>query len=128
MKVMICEENVDKAKVISDLLNVYQFKLITLTSAVEFLKQVQTHKPAIIIVNENFPPKSGKNVLAQLRTNPVLRNIPVIMISNKTDGEKIYNELYGDTLFELMREPFKIKHLRHCVDRWTTFRSLYVKQ
>jgi DNA-binding response OmpR family regulator len=128
MKVMICEEDMGKAKVISDLLNVYQFKLITLTSANEFLKQVQTHKPAVIILNENFPPKSGKDILIQLRTNPMMRNIPVIMISSKSDAQKIYTELYGDTLFELMQEPFKIKHLRHCVDRWTTFRSLYVKQ
>jgi DNA-binding response OmpR family regulator len=128
MKVMICEEDMGKAKVISDLLNVYQFKLITLTSANEFLKQVQTHKPAVIILNENFPPKSGKDILIQLRTNPMMRNIPIIMISSKSDAQKIYTELYGDTLFELMQEPFKIKHLRHCVDRWTTFRSLYVKQ
>lgn len=128
MKVMICEEDVVKAKVISDLLNVYQFKLITLTSANEFLKQVQIHKPAMIILNENFPPKSGKNILVQLRTDPMMRNIPVIMISRKTEADKIYTELSGDNLFEFMREPFKIKHLRHCVDRWTTFRSLYVKQ
>ena len=128
MKVMICEENINKAQVISDLLNVYQFKLITLTNSGEFLKQVETHKPAVIIVNENFPHKTGKDVLAQLRMNPTLRNIPVIMISSNADGQKIYNELYGDTLFELMQEPFKIKHLRHCIDRWTTFRSLYVKQ
>jgi DNA-binding response OmpR family regulator len=125
---MICEEDMVKAKVISDLLNVYQFKLITLTSPNEFMKQVQAHRPAIIILNENFPSKPGKDIIAQLRTNPLLRQIPVIMISRNTEARNIYNEMYGDTLFELMQEPFKIKHLRHCIDRWTTFRSLYVKQ
>ena len=128
MKVMICDEDVAKAKVISDLLNVYQFKLITLTRGDEFLKQVQSHKPSIIILNENFPPKSGKDIIAQLRMHPLLNNIPVILISNNSDANTIYNELYSDSLFELMQEPFKIKHLRHCIDRWTTFRSLYVKQ
>jgi DNA-binding response OmpR family regulator len=128
MKVMICDEDVGKAKVISDLLNVYQFKLITLTRGDEFLKQVQSHKPSIIILNENFPPKSGKDIISQLRMHPLLNNIPVILISNSSDANTIYNELYSDSLFELMQEPFKIKHLRHCIDRWTTFRSLYVKQ
>ncbi len=128
MKVMICDEDITKAKVISDLLNVYQFKLITLTHGAEFLKQVQSHKPSIIILNENFPLGSGKDIVSQLRMHPLLNNIPVIMISNNTDANRIHNELRGDTLFELMREPFKIKHLRHCIDRWTTFRSLYVKQ
>ncbi len=128
MKVMICEEDISKAKVISDLLNVYQFKLVTLTRGDEFLKQVQAHKPSIIILNDKFPPKSGRDVISQLRMHPLLNGIPVIMISNSSDANRLYNELTGDTLFELMQEPFKIKHLRHCIDRWTTFRSLYVKQ
>jgi CheY-like chemotaxis protein len=128
MKVMICEEDSGKAKVISGLLNVYQFKLITVTNSSEFLKQVQAHKPAVIILNEKFPPASGKNPINQLRKDPSLCHIPVIMISNNSDAARLYNELYGDSLFALMQEPFKIKHLRHCVDRWTTFRSLYIKQ
>jgi DNA-binding response OmpR family regulator len=117
-----------KVKVLSDLLNVYQFKLVTVTQGSEFMKQAQSHKPAVIILNESFPRKSGKDIIAQLRTHPNLNNIPVIMISNNTDANKIYNDLTCDSLFELMQEPFKIKHLRHCVDRWTTFRSLYVRQ
>lgn len=125
MKVMICAGDSSKARVISGLLNVYQFKLVTVTQESEFLKQAQAHKPAIIILNEQF---TGKNPVSQLRKDPSLCNIPVIMISNNANAAQIYNELYGDSLFELMQEPFKIKHLRHCVDRWTTFRSLYVKQ
>ena len=128
MKVMICEEDVTKAKVISDLLNVYQFKLITLTQDQEFIKQVQSHKPAIIILNEKFPQKSGTDILSQLRMHPILGNIPVILISNNSDANQMYNDYTRDSLFEIMQEPFKIKHLRHCVDRWTTFRSLYVRQ
>ena len=71
MKVMICEEDIGKAKVISDLLNVYQFKLVILTRGNEFIKQVQTHKPAVIILNENFPSNSGKDVINLLRANPI---------------------------------------------------------
>jgi DNA-binding response OmpR family regulator len=40
MKVMICEENPNKAKVIEDLLNVYKFKVITLTDSINFIKKV----------------------------------------------------------------------------------------
>ena len=55
MKVMICEEDTLKAKVLADLLNVYKFKLITLTNSGEFFRQVQNHKPAIIILK--FSPR-----------------------------------------------------------------------
>lgn len=127
MKVMICEEDASKAKVLTDLLNVYKFKLITLTNSGEFFRQVQNHKPAIIILNENFSQKSKEDVIDKLRMNPVSSKIPIIFITNEKDAEEEINKSGMDSLVELMQEPFKIKHLRHCVDRWTTFRSLYVK-
>jgi DNA-binding response OmpR family regulator len=128
MKVMICEENQDKAKVIEDLLNVYKFKVITLTESMNFVKKVQAHKPAVVIINENFMKKPGDIMLNQLRTNPVGAKTPVIYISEDSNVEKVINTNGGDSLFELMKEPYKIKHLRHFIDRWTLFRSLHVKQ
>ena len=128
MKVMICEEDAIKAKVLTDLLNVYKFKLITLTKGVDFFRQIQTHKPAVIILNEKFTQKSGKEIVDRLRSNPVTSNIPIILISNDNEVNATTNEYPVDSLTELMHEPYKIKHLRHCVDRWTTFRSLHIKQ
>jgi DNA-binding response OmpR family regulator len=128
MKVMICEENQDKAKVIEDLLNVYKFKVITLTESLNFIKKVQTHKPAVVIINEKFMKKPGNQMLNQLRTNPVGAKTPVIFISEDNNVEQIISNYSGDRLLELIQEPYKIKHLRHFIDRWTLFRSLHVKQ
>jgi len=128
MKVMICESDQDKAKVIEDLLNVYKFKVITLTDGMNFVKKVQSCKPAVIIMNEKFTKKPGDIVLNQLRTNPVGAKTPVIMISENSTTQSILNNFSGDSLLELVQEPYKIKHLRHFVDRWTLFRSLHVKQ
>ena len=128
MKVMICEENQDKAKVIEDLLNVYKFKVITLTESLNFVKKVQTHKPAVVIINEKFMKKPGNQMLNQLRTNPVGAKTQVIYISEDGNVEQIINNYSGDSLLELIQEPYKIKHLRHFIDRWTLFRSLHVKQ
>jgi len=125
---MICEENQDKAKVIEDLLNVYKFKVITLTESLNFIKKVQTHKPAVVILNEKFMKKSGDQMLNQLRTNPVGAKTPVIFISEDNNVKQILNNFSGDSLLELMQEPYKIKHLRHFIDRWTLFRSLHIKQ
>lgn len=128
MKIMICEENQDKAKVIEDLLNVYKYKVITLTESLNFVKKVQTHKPAVIIMNEKFAKKPGEKMLNQLRTNPVGANTPVIFISDENNNHLNINNFSGDALLEFVQEPYKIKHLRHFVDRWTLFRSLHIKQ
>jgi DNA-binding response OmpR family regulator len=125
---MICEENQDKAKVIEDLLNVYKYKVITLTESLNFVKKVQTYKPAVIIMNEKFAKKPGEKMLNQLRTNPVGANTPVIFISDENNNHLNINNFSGDALLEFVQEPYKIKHLRHFVDRWTLFRSLHIKQ
>ena len=128
MKVMICEENPHKAKVIEDLLNVYKFKVITLTESINFVKKVQAYKPAVIIMNDNFTKKPGEQLLNQLRTNPVGAKTPIIYISDEGHKATGINGITGDALLEFVQEPYKIKHLRHFVDRWTLFRSLHIKQ
>ena len=128
MKIMICEENQDRAKILKDLLNVYKFKLVTLTEGMNIVKEVQTHRPAVIIMNEKFSKKSGDLVLNKLRTNPVGAKTPVIYISENGDTRAAILNSLGDTLLEMVSAPYKIKHLRHYVDRWTLFRSLHIKQ
>ena len=120
MKVMICDDNTEKVKVIKDLLNVYNLKFITVTDRGTFFKQVETHKPGILILNDSFSGKKYKD----LRTHPTIRDIPIILISDNGNP----NIAAGDALTELFSEPFRIKNLRHVIDRWTTFRSLYIKQ
>jgi len=130
MKIMICEGDEVKAKVLTGLLNVYKYKLITLTKSGDFFRQVQTHKPAVIILNESFYHKSGQDFINRLRTDPVSSRTPVIIIQNEngTGENNIPLEFNADGLTEMLKEPLKIKYLRHCVDRWTTFRSLHIKQ
>ena len=128
MKIMICNNNSDNAKVLEDLLKVYHFKLITLTENGQFYKEVQNHKPSVIILNENFTEKSINVLINQLRSNPTTSKIPVIYISDKINGADTLNTFAQDSLIQLMQEPYKIKNLRHYIDRWTTLRSLYVRQ
>ena len=125
---MICEENQDKAKVIEDLLTVYKFKIITLTDSINFIKKVQAYKPAVIIMNEKFTRKPGNVMMNQLRTNPIGAKTPVIFISNEMNNDGLRSLLAADSLIQLVQEPYKIKHLRHFIDRWTLFRSLHIKQ
>jgi response regulator RpfG family c-di-GMP phosphodiesterase len=128
VKIMICDINSDKAKVLEDLLKVYHYKLITLTNRGEFYKQVHNHKPAIIILNNNFTNKSIPVFIHQLRSNPTTSKIPIIYISDKVDEGNTINNLANDSLLQLMQEPYKIKNLRHYIDRWTTLRSLFIRQ
>jgi DNA-binding response OmpR family regulator len=127
MKVMICDGDAERAKVLYDLLNVYKLQLVTVNRNLDLFKQIENHKPAVIILNEKFAPKLGSAMIARLRSNPVSKKIPIIFIS--AGGQSIDStKLHSDSLITMMQEPFKIKYLRHCIDRWTTFRCLNMQQ
>ena len=128
MKVLICEEDASRAKLMKDILAGYSLKFITVTKGGDLFKTISAQKPAVLIINEDFTNKSSKDILTKLRSDPLTKNIPVILISKEHDIRKKLNEFVSDAYLEMFTEPFKIKNLRHAVDRWTTFRSLYVKQ
>ena len=127
MKIFICENDPYRAKLMQDILSVYNYKIVTVGTKGDFYKKAQNQKPAIIVISEMFSQNSGQEMLNQVRNNPETANIPVIYISNDMPIEQQIQAHQNDGLTEFVHEPIKIKNLRHYVDRWTTFRSLYVR-
>ena len=127
MKIFICEQDQYRAKLIQDILGVYNYKIVMLNNNGDVFKEAQNQKPAVIVINEDFALKSGVDMLSQIRKDPLTSTIPVIYISDKKPVKEQLNMIRPDNLTEFVQEPIKIKNLRHYIDRWTTFRSLYVK-
>lgn len=127
MKIFLCENDPYRAKLMQDILSVYKYKIVTIGNQGDFFKKAHNNKPAIIVINENFARQSGNDMLNLLRKDPQTANIPVIYISDDSPVEQQLNQYQFDGLTEIVHEPIKIKNLRHYIDRWTTFRSLYIK-
>ena len=128
MKIMICEQNTEQVKLIKNVLNNYKFKHIVPKKDGDIYKMAVDQKPSIIIFNEKFQKEMGEVLLQQLRSNPKTENIPIIYISSKADLKEKLKRFSDDSHVQLLSEPYRLKFFRHSIDRWTTFRSLYVKQ
>jgi response regulator RpfG family c-di-GMP phosphodiesterase len=128
MKIMICEQDEQQVELIKNLLYNYKFKHIVPKIDHNIFQIVLNQKPSIIIFNQKFNKDSQDGLLDQLRSNPETKNIPVIYISNKSDLKEKLKRFANDSYVQLLSEPYRLKLFRHSVDRWTTFRSLYVKQ
>ena len=87
------------------------------------LEQVKDINPSLIILNANQ--NSNVDFLVKLKKQSRYANIPVILISkaNSETDLDIVNQLPN---VDCLVEPFKIKNFRHIVERWITFRSIYV--
>ena len=52
-------------------------------------KYAQAPRPAIILLDLNLPKKDGREVLADIKADPVLRHIPVIVLTTSSSQDDI---------------------------------------
>ncbi len=122
MKIFICEQDPYRAKLIQDILGIYNYRIVNVNHISDLFRKAHFQRPKVIVVDETFIENSPRDFFRRLRRDPITAKIPVIFISNRSN---IISE--SDHLTEVIQEPFKIKNFRHYIDRWTIFRSLYLK-
>ncbi|MBN2365664.1 MAG: response regulator [Calditrichaeota bacterium] len=123
MRVVVYENTMDRAKLIRDLLSTYRYKTYINTDRQISLNSIKDIKPSLMIINVDNP--SHMELLDKIQQNSQFNQIPVILISNVNSSGVLrkYNQLNH---VDFLVEPFKIKNFRHMVERWITFRSVYV--
>lgn len=127
MNIFICEKDPYRAKLMQDLLAVYNFKIITVMNQGELIRKTQSKQPALIVMHDRFAKDTGSAMLQQLRKNARTATIPVIYIKDEAHLDLREEATPYDAFTEFVNGPVKIKNLRHYIDRWTTLRSLYIK-
>lgn len=50
----------------------------------------QVPRPDLILLDLNLPDKDGREVLAEIKTNPQLKRIPTIVLTTSTDEDDIF--------------------------------------
>jgi response regulator RpfG family c-di-GMP phosphodiesterase len=126
MKIFICDQDVAKAKSMQAILGAYNYKVVTVEKQTELIRGITQHKPAVIIINHRFSKNSGMDTVNRLKTDPATSGIPIIYIGDEALEEE-YSYMNTTDMIEFIEEPIRIKNLRHYIDRWTTFRSIYVR-
>lgn len=76
------EDDIFLRKIYRDQLTSQGFDFSEATNGVEGLHKVMSDNPDLIILDLMLPRKNGFDVLAEIKKNPVTKNIPVIIFSN----------------------------------------------
>jgi DNA-binding response OmpR family regulator len=79
------------------------------------LELARHHRPDLIILDLNLPDLSGDQILSELKQDPTLQHIPVIMISGWGGAAELELSLsLGATAF--LMKPFNMQEFVHTVE------------
>lgn len=93
MKILIVEDEEILAKVLEEKFEDNDFKVSIASDGEAVIPMVKKFKPDLILLDIILPKMDGLEVLAQLKDDEELKNIPVIMLSNLNEDEKIKRAL-----------------------------------
>jgi two-component system phosphate regulon response regulator PhoB len=80
-RVLVVDDELDMRTFIMTLLETEGFKPITAEDGIKGLEVAREKKPALIILDVMMPRESGITMYREIKTDPDLKNIPVIMLS-----------------------------------------------
>jgi len=93
-KILAIDDEVDTLAFYSEVIEDCNFLPITANDGVEGLKKAREEKPDLILLDIMMPAKSGVKTYKELKNDPDLKDIPVIIItgiSKNVDYKKLLN-------------------------------------
>lgn len=93
MKILIVEDEDILSKVLKEKFEDENFNVAVAIDGEEALLLVKKFKPDLILLDILLPKKNGLEVLAAIKADDELSSIPVIMLSNLSEDEKIKEAL-----------------------------------
>ena len=104
--VLLVEDEEQLRRVMKDLLQREGYTVAEARDGIQALDEVDRHAPDVIILDLNLPGLDGYGVLAQLRSRPATKEIPIMVLTAKGDED---NEV---RVFELGADDFVTKPFR----------------
>jgi len=79
--VLIIEDEEDAAELFAEMMRVSGFHVVKTSSSAPALAIMTAEKPDVVLLDIMMPEISGLDILRQMRGDPALVNIPVVVVS-----------------------------------------------
>ncbi len=102
-KVLIVDDELDMRTFVSTLLETSGYKPLTAVDGKEGMVVARSKKPSVVILDVMMPNESGIGMYRELKNDPDLKDVPVIMLSalsKKTffHSQKVLDEYRGEKI------------------------------
>jgi CheY-like chemotaxis protein len=114
--VLIIEDEEDAAELFAEMMRVSGFRVLKTSNSGPALTLMGSEKPDVIILDIMMPEISGLDILRQMRRDPELANIPVVVVSAKSMPADIKNGMEAGASTYLTK-PVGFLDLKEAVER-----------
>jgi two-component system, OmpR family, phosphate regulon response regulator PhoB len=102
-KVLVVDDELDMRIFVSTLLETSGYKPLTAVDGKEGMVVARSKKPSVVILDVMMPNESGIGMYRELKNDPDLKDVPVIMVSalsKKTffHSQKVLDEYKGEKI------------------------------
>lgn len=88
-KVLIVDDESFNVEVLEQALDGTDYRVITAANGQEAWAKIQSEQPDLVLLDLMMPVMDGFAVLAKVKEDPMLRDIPIIIVSAENDSKSV---------------------------------------
>jgi DNA-binding response OmpR family regulator len=114
--VLIIEDEADAAELFAEMMRVSGFRVLKTTNSAPAIAMMTAERPDVVILDIMMPDTSGLDILRQMRRDPGLAGVPVVVVSAKSMPADIKNGMEAGASTYLTK-PVGFLELKEAVER-----------
>jgi class 3 adenylate cyclase/CheY-like chemotaxis protein len=87
-KILVVDDTANNVKLLKDLLTVRGYAVVTASSGLEGLEQIDKERPDLVLLDVMMPGMNGYDVCRRIRENPATGVLPVVMVTALDPGQE----------------------------------------
>jgi DNA-binding response OmpR family regulator len=112
-KILVVEDELALSQVLSDRFIEEGFDVQTAADGEEGLQKAITWQPDLVLLDIVMPKMDGMTMLHKLRADPVGKTMPVILLTNLSDTEDVYDAMANGVYDFLVKSHWDLEDLIH---------------
>ncbi len=113
---MIVEDELDTAEMLAEMMRLSGYQVYKTLGGAGAVGQIFHHRPDVVLLDIMMPDCSGYEVLSNLRRDPRLKSIPIVMVSALSLPEHVQKGLESGAAAYLTK-PVGFNELRSTVEQ-----------
>ena len=116
--ILVVEDSPTEMQIVRTALQNKGYEVITATNGEEGLEKARRESPSLVVLDVVLPGRNGFQVCRDLKSSPDTKNVPVILLTSKTqDSDRFWGMKQGADAY--LTKPWREEELLAIVARHT---------